>query len=33
MATFGIFAFGVAFGLVVGFIFAKVRSAARKETK
>lgn len=33
MGTFGIFAFGVTFGLVAGFIFAKVRSAAGKGGK
>ena len=33
MGTFGIFAFGVAVGLVAGFIFAKVRNAAHKGGK
>lgn len=33
MGTFGIFAFGVAFGLVADFIFAKVRNAAHKGGK
>ncbi len=33
MGTFGIFAFGVALGLVAGFIFAKVRNAAHKGGK
>lgn len=33
MGTIGIFAFGVVFGLVAGFIFAKVRNAAQKGSK
>lgn len=33
MGTLGIFAFGVAFGLVAGFIFVKVRNAAHKGGK
>lgn len=33
MGTLGIFAFGVAFCLVAGFIFAKVRNAAHKGGK